>query len=223
MFINDVKRESFMQMMIKTAKKHGCFVEFEFKSLEPEYLKLTISRGNCADREYMVVWSEVSSLTDVAVDIWADFFASPIRTPESVFGEYVRRDIESTLEIKRVLNSVYGKRAFRYVPIDKHGVPEIKDVIFNDPATIVFWDDGSKTVVKCQEGDEFDPEKGLAMAISKKSLGNQGNYCKVFQKWCEDEESIYPNIPICHELLGSNAFNNFLNAMKKHSDPFKKE
>lgn len=63
--------------------------------------------------------------------------------------------------------------------------PEIKDVIFNDPATIVFWNDGTKTVVKCQEGDEFDPEKGLTMAIVKKVYGNKGSYCNEIKKWCE--------------------------------------
>ena len=68
-------------------------------------------------------------------------------------------------------------------------VPDIKKVIFNYPATIVFWSDGSKTVVKCQDGDIYDPEKGLAMAISKKALGNKGNYCNEFKKWLpEDEE-----------------------------------
>lgn len=63
----------------------------------------------------------------------------------------------------------------------------IKDVIFNDPATIVMWKDGTKTVVKA-EGEAFDPEKGLAMAISKKALGNQGNYYDVFKKWLPEEE-----------------------------------
>ena len=68
-------------------------------------------------------------------------------------------------------------------------VPDIKKVIFNYPATIVLWTDGSKTVVKCQDGDIYDPEKGLAMAISKKALGNKGNYCNEFKKWLpEDEE-----------------------------------
>ena len=63
----------------------------------------------------------------------------------------------------------------------------IKNVIFNDPATIVFWEDGSKTVVKRLEDEVFDPEKGLAMAIAKKSLGNQGNYYEVFKKWLPTE------------------------------------
>lgn len=60
---------------------------------------------------------------------------------------------------------------------------KITDVIYNDPATIVFWTDGSKTVVKCRGGDVYDPEKGLAMAISKKMLGNRCNYYSVFKKW----------------------------------------
>lgn len=45
-------------------------------------------------------------------------------------------------------------------------IPKIKDVIYNDPATIVFWEDGTKTVVKCKN-EKFDPEKGLAMAFQK--------------------------------------------------------
>ena len=60
--------------------------------------------------------------------------------------------------------------------------PKIENVIFNNPATIVFWDDGSKTVVKCHDSI-FDPEKGLAMAIAKKALSNNGSYYEEFKKW----------------------------------------
>lgn len=63
----------------------------------------------------------------------------------------------------------------------------IKQVIFNAPATIVLWNDGTKTVVKC-ENEEFDPEKGLAMAIAKKALGNQGNYYNQIRKWLPEKE-----------------------------------
>lgn len=62
------------------------------------------------------------------------------------------------------------------------GYVGIKDVIFNDPATIVFWTDGTKTVVKAVNED-FDKEKGLAMAISKKYFGNKGNYFNHIKKW----------------------------------------
>ena len=59
----------------------------------------------------------------------------------------------------------------------------IERVIFNNPATIVIWSDKTKTVVKCQPGDIYDPEKGLALCISKKFLGNKGNFNEVFKKW----------------------------------------
>lgn len=59
----------------------------------------------------------------------------------------------------------------------------IQRVIFNPPATIVIWRDGSKTVVKCGENDIFDPEKGLAMAISKRAFGDNRDYYEVFAKW----------------------------------------
>jgi hypothetical protein len=61
--------------------------------------------------------------------------------------------------------------------------PTIKDVIFNPPATIVFWSDNTKTVVQTRGDDIYDPEKGLAMAISKKMLGNKRDYYHTFQKY----------------------------------------
>lgn len=47
-------------------------------------------------------------------------------------------------------------------------VPVITRCIINDPAVVVFWSDGTKTVGKCMGDDEFNPEIGLAMAISRK-------------------------------------------------------
>lgn len=68
----------------------------------------------------------------------------------------------------------------------------IKKVIFNEPATIVFWSDGTKTVVKCGEDDIWDSEKGLAMAVTKKFFGNEGFYYDIFKKWIPEEKQIEP-------------------------------
>lgn len=57
------------------------------------------------------------------------------------------------------------------MPYHSNIMPRIKKVIFNSPATIVYWSDNTKTVVKCGEGDIYDEEKGLAMAICKKLVG----------------------------------------------------
>lgn len=64
----------------------------------------------------------------------------------------------------------------------------IKKVIFDDLATIVLWSDKTKTVVKCELDDRYDKEKGLAMAISKKFLGNKGSYYEVFKKYIPEED-----------------------------------
>ena len=48
----------------------------------------------------------------------------------------------------------------------KMGRVSVEKVKFSGPATIVFFSDGSKYVVKCKD-EKNDPEKGLAMAIAK--------------------------------------------------------
>ena len=60
---------------------------------------------------------------------------------------------------------------------------KIKKVHFNNPMTIVIWEDGTKTFVSCQKGDTYSKETGLAVAIAKKALGNKGNFNEVFKKW----------------------------------------
>lgn len=97
------------------------------------------------------------------------------------WSEYCRQDVEMTKQIYRTI-------AQSHYCACPSAISPIKDVIFHDPATIVYWMDGTKTVVKCQEGDIYDPEKGLAMAITKKALGNQGNYCNELKKWLDKYE-----------------------------------
>ena len=72
----------------------------------------------------------------------------------------------------------------RVIPKPTNYLPEIKNVKFNGPATIVFWADGTKTVVKCQDGDDYSKEVGLAMCIVKKAFGNMSKYNDIFKKWC---------------------------------------
>ena len=91
-------------------------------------------------------------------------------------------------------SSIYNRIAsdngsYIKVPSQKQkAMNSITNVIFNNPATIVFWSDGTKTVVKCDERDEFDPEKGLAMAICKKHFGG-GFYNDIFKKWIPEEDA----------------------------------
>lgn len=66
----------------------------------------------------------------------------------------------------------------------------IRKVIFNAPATIVLWSDDTKTVVKCGKNDKYDAEKGLALCIAKKYLGNKSNFNNVFKEWLPEPEEV---------------------------------
>ena len=46
-----------------------------------------------------------------------------------------------------------------------------KKYIINDGATILFWEDGTKTIVKRAEDDSFDPVKGFLWAYFQKNSG----------------------------------------------------
>lgn len=98
-------------------------------------------------------------------------------------------------DMKMVENLFGMEKMKRKISINQKKLPGIKKVIFNDPATIVIWNDGTKTIVKYDEKTKsgkkkkaFDPEKGLAMAIAKKALGNEGNYYETFKKWLPKED-----------------------------------
>lgn len=99
----------------------------------------------------------------------------------------IRKPEESVLDSMRYMHWVdrVMEEAAKKKEETNMTAASIKNVIFNPPATIVFWTDGSKTVVKCNAKDEFDPEKGLAMAIAKRCAGNSDDFYKEIKKWVE--------------------------------------
>lgn len=120
------------------------------------------------------------------------------------------------LEVKDYMKTcLLDSSLYAYFKPNNTNLPGIKDVIFNEPATIILWADGTKTVVKCQEGEGYDPEKGLAMAISKKALGNKGNYCEVFKKWLPEEEEVNDGRVSSNDLR--KAIDHFAKVAKKHN------
>lgn len=78
-----------------------------------------------------------------------------------------------------------------------------KKVIFNAPATIVLWEDGTKTVVKCSDEDEYDEEKGLAMCYCKKMLGDKRyktDIIKEVKKYWKELADFYRETSILSKL-----------------------
>ena len=106
------------------------------------------------------------------------------------YGKYattdaVTRQLWSTSPAKCSINKGYLNNIYlndNGTEIKMNLVPPIKDVRFNDPATIVFFEDGTKTVVKRMEDQAFDPELGFLLCIMKRAYGD--NYHKLMWKHC---------------------------------------
>ena len=102
-------------------------------------------------------------------------------TPDDYYNLYIRKKAYKVLYDYSRWSTEQAKKN----DIVRFGMcnVSIRKVIFNDPATIVLWSDGSKTVVKCGPEDTYDMEKGLAMAIVKKMAGNDNRFHKVFKQY----------------------------------------
>ena len=86
---------------------------------------------------------------------------------------------------------VYNAGALRVITsaklLDGTARPDdgVEKFIFNEEegVTVVIWKDGTKTIIRCQEGDTFDKEKAIALCYMKKALGNRGSFNETLKKW----------------------------------------
>ena len=94
--------------------------------------------------------------------------------------------------MKRSRDSLQIRQFGEYVLsafLDATNLPKPKKIIFHDPATIVFWEDGTKTVVKKTENDTDDREKAVMFAILKKVCGSRGNMNRYLKSFKEDKSN----------------------------------
>lgn len=94
-----------------------------------------------------------------------------ITTMSCDFGEYDKQfeNIRRMLEVKP---------AYSY--------PKVEKIIYNmknpmKPATIVYWKDGTKTVVICTDKDTFTKEMGVAMCFIRKMMPNRSEFLRLVE------------------------------------------
>lgn len=181
MFEREVEDVQFKRMYVTTGMRFGkTFLEEEikdrmttdgvksvFRTVNEAHEALAQKYGNRKD------YNKMNLNKNISVNIGGKYF-KPISC-EATFSQFEYPRYNINVEVNP--DYMIAEKA------NPHTL--IKKVIFNPPATIVFWPDKSKTVVKAQNDEEFDPEKGLAMAIVKKCFGNQGNYFNEIKKWTE--------------------------------------
>ena len=87
------------------------------------------------------------------------------------------------LSAEYILNGMIGHYKGKRVMLE----PRPKRMIFNDPATIVFWEDGTKTIVKCSKDETFSPYFGFLAALAKKIYGTNSAVQKIVDQWADKD------------------------------------
>lgn len=75
-----------------------------------------------------------------------------------------------------------GEDGLKLMAYDFVNPLHVDRIIFSPPATIVFWKDGTKTVVKCAKGEPFSEYNGFAAALLKKVFGSNSAVKKIIQR-----------------------------------------
>ena len=97
---------------------------------------------------------------------------------KSMDGEMTSKVLTNAL--KTALNSVYGLTAANLADYPTLMTSSlIKRVIFSDRKTIILWNDGSKTMVSCAEGEQLDPYMGFCAAFTKGFFGSKHRVEKI--------------------------------------------
>lgn len=105
-------------------------------------------------------------------------------------------------------------------PVGPKPVP--KKVKFSGPATIILWEDGTKTVVKCQKEDVWSDEVGIVMCYAKKMLGNKSNFNNIFREAMKVAEVQYKkedlNAAKNVDIEGDSYYSSALDCMKQNME-----
>lgn len=138
-------------------------------------VKLTVGPGTAMDC--------TCTINDAKINSWTQACSKSFYDEDML--DYLLEDIvkEKAKEAEKKLkqeNAQFNKKVADGIN-DK-----IKQVIFNDPATIIVWKDGHKTVVKCEKDDIYNKEFGFALCLIKEFFNNTGAYNRIFEKWIKE-------------------------------------
>lgn len=185
------RKTGVIECQLAPVKENSCYLVNAYKC------------GKLSDGNYMVLEKQIQHvfIKDIqGFDVWVrldDLYSS--YPNGSIIGPDTRYKYSwENYALKAAINSEYGRFA-KYIANDEKAIKAAmwewkitpKKVIFNGPATIVIWQDGTKTIVKKSEDDTDDREKAVMYAILKKEFGSRAKmnrYLKQFQEDNKDEK-----------------------------------
>ena len=187
-------------MIMKTNFKVGDRVKINPKKSYNQYAEYALSRVYLIHEIFgsLMGYPETALLEEEEGNISGEFI-EPLEALELVEldagiyrKEELRKEILSKMKFPRdiadyCVNDVLA--TIKLAETKNFYSLNVSKIIFNPPATIVFWEDGTKTVVKCAAEDEFNEYYGFLAALGKKVYENNSQIKKLIDKKAEWHEN----------------------------------
>ena len=174
-------------MIMKTNFKVGDRVKINPKKSYNQYAEYALGKVYVIHdiRGALIGYQTVALLKEEEGDISGGFIESleALELVEPNAGICEKEELRKEILSKMATINVAETTNFYSLNVSK--------IIFNPPATIVFWEDGTKTVVKCAAEDEFNEYCGFLAALGKKVYENNNQIKKLFDKkaeWYENKK-----------------------------------
>ena len=152
-----------------------CYIPYE-NMYELERIRKTMKKGSRVTRINPTknFCGKIGTIVDVKIE--HDYGSRPTATVEVVFDDSSSHFGFDPNALALIDTSKLEEH------IVKSTVPGIKKVIYSSMKTIILWDDNTKTIVSCREGDIFDPYMGFCAAVMKKLFGSTSKIKKTIKE-----------------------------------------
>ena len=154
----------------------------EIDAIISDFVKIPLKNTSCfnaVDDSYNIKSSQISP---------SSIYCSSRSFYDDDMLDYLLKDItekkaeEAEETLKKNIESHKRK-------IIKDFIKSISKVQFTDPWTIIFWKNGEVTRIKCQDGDDYSKETGLALGIIKHMFGDTNYFNTIFTKLVSEEDN----------------------------------
>lgn len=123
------------------------------------------------------------NLTKTILDKYdLSYIDTDIAATREAFKKYILEGKKMPIRTGTLSEEGYRKLFGEPVSFGPRIVPQVKKIIHSGPCTIVFWEDNTKTVVRLEEGKEYDEYAAFTAALAKKCYGSNSKVHKILEK-----------------------------------------
>ena len=142
--------------------------------------------------------------TQSSVNAWCSAQAFPHVLVDDMLNNALVATGSDSVTVRVDASTIYGSTATNYYMEEFNRRPDmkkdtkttkpkfvdVKRIIHSGPCTIVFWEDDTKTVVRCSENDIYDEYSAFCSALAIKLYGTNSHLKKIIERASKKDEKL---------------------------------